>query len=81
MWSMSLLDASCVGRRVVVRRILPGQRGPSGGPAYADVIGVMESWDGTATAIRTRSGELVSVAIADIVAGKPVPPPPSRPRR
>ena len=38
------LGPHCVGQRVVVRRLLPGQTGPSGGPAMTDLLGVMESW-------------------------------------
>src|SRR3954454_8705699 len=67
----------CVGRRVVVRRALPGVAGPSGGPAMTDVLGVMEEWAATTTTLRTEGGERVVVARADIVAGNPVPPRPS----
>ncbi len=69
----SALGASCVGMRVVVRHVVRGETGPSGGPALNDVLGVMESWDAGVTTIRTTGG-VVSVAIADIVSGKPVPP-------
>jgi hypothetical protein len=62
---------------VVVRRVLPGESGPSGGPAMTDVLGIMEGWDGSTTTIRTEAG-LVSIEIADIVAGKQVPPRPPR---
>jgi len=41
-----------------------------------DVLGVMESWEAGVTTIRTDSG-VVTIAIADIVSGKPVPPRPS----
>ena len=71
------LGAHCVGQRVVVRHLLRGQQGPSGGPAMADVLGVMESWTDTATALRREDGTLVEVRRADLVAGKPVPPRPS----
>lgn len=71
------LGPRVVGQRVVVRRVLPGETGPTGGPAFTDVLGVCESWgDGFAT-LRTGSGELVRIALADIVSGKPVPPRPS----
>ena len=69
-----------VGQRVVVRRAVPGERGPSGGPAVTDVLGVMRSWDGTTTIVETRDGTLVEVEIDSIVAGKPIPPPPPRRR-
>ena len=71
------LGPHCVGQRVVVRRVLPGRRGPSGGPALTDVLGVMEEWTDVVTRVRREDGTLVEVARADIVAGKPVPPRPS----
>jgi hypothetical protein len=45
-----------------------------------DVLGVMRSWDETSTEIETRDGSLVAIRVADIVAGKPIPPPPERRR-
>ena len=45
----SALGPQCVGLRVVVRRRLPGETGPSGGPRMTDVLGVMESWSGGVT--------------------------------
>jgi endonuclease YncB( thermonuclease family) len=60
---------------------VPGETGPTGGPAFTDALGVMESWDGETTTVRTRDGDLVTIRIAEIVAGKPVPPPPPRRRR
>lgn len=71
------LGPHCVGVRVVVRRVLPGQTGPSGGPAMTDLLGVMESWEPPATTIRAEDGTLTEIALADIVSGKPVPPRPS----
>jgi len=44
-----------------------------------DVLGVMESWDDRVTVIRTDAGP-VTITIADIVSGKPVPPRPERRR-
>ncbi len=73
----SALGPACVGLRVVVRRLLPGQRGPSGGPAMTDLLGVMEAWDQTTTSIRDEDGTLVVVERALIVSGKAVPPRPS----
>ncbi len=70
------LGPACIGLRVVVRHLLPGETGPSGGPRMTDVLGVMETWAGGVTRIRTEGGP-VSVVIADIVSGKPVPPKPS----
>ena len=73
------LSAADVGHRVVVRRVLAGETGPSGGPALTDVIGVLESW-GEELAVRRRDGTLVVIRRADVVAGKRVPPPPPRRR-
>jgi len=75
-----LLGPHVVGQRVVVRRLLRGQPGPSGGSAYSDVLGTCVSWaDGVCVVQRDSAGssESVSIAIADIVSGKPVPPRPS----
>lgn len=75
------LGPEVVGRRVVVRRVLRGQTGPSGGPAMTDVLGTCESWTGGLVRVRREDGTVVEIATADIVAGKEVPPrPPRRPR-
>lgn len=80
------LGPHVVGVRVVVRRRVPGETGPSGGPAMTDVLGTCESWgpsaDGTRVlvTVRREDGELVEIDAADIVSGKPVPPRPSRHR-
>jgi N-acetylglutamate synthase len=71
------LGPDCVGLRVVVRRVVPGDTGPSGGPRMTDVLGVMEAWSGGMTTIRREQGDPVHIALADVVAGKPVPPKPS----
>ena len=71
------LGPHCVGVRVVVRRVLPGLTGPTGGPAMTDVLGVMESWDATSTTVRDAAGVVTRIELADIVSGKPVPPRPS----
>jgi GNAT superfamily N-acetyltransferase len=42
-----------------------------------DVLGVMESWSDRTTVVRTEAGDAVAIALADVVAGKPVPPRPS----
>ncbi|MGL5857166.1 MAG: GNAT family N-acetyltransferase [Angustibacter sp.] len=70
------LGVDLVGRRVVVRRRLsdgaPGHR-------FGDLLGDLLAWDEPAgvARVRTRHGD-VEVLIADVVAGKPVPPPPRR---
>jgi N-acetylglutamate synthase len=70
-----------VGRRVVVRRALPGERGPSGGPALTDVLGVLEALTDEALLVRRDDGDAVTVDRSRVVAAKPVPPrTPARPR-
>lgn len=68
------LGAEHVGRRVVVRRRLLDERGPSGGPAMTDVLGVLAIFDEQTLVVRRDDGEVVTVARADVVAAKPVPP-------
>jgi hypothetical protein len=74
------LSPDDVGHRVVVRRLLPGQTGPSGGPALTDVLGVLEAWEAGILRVRRADGGLVSIDAADVVAGKRIPPRPP-PRR
>ncbi|GAB6986712.1 GNAT family N-acetyltransferase [Nocardioides pyridinolyticus] len=76
-----MLGPHVVGQRIVVRRVLRGETGPSGGPALTDALGVCLSWaDGTCV-LRREDGTTLAIAVADIVSGKPVPPrPPSRHR-
>jgi len=71
------LGPHLVGQRVVVRRVLRGETGPSGGPAMTDLLGIMESWGDGATTVRDERGQVTAIALADIVSGKPVPPRPS----
>ncbi|GAA4699786.1 GNAT family N-acetyltransferase [Nocardioides nanhaiensis] len=69
-----------VGQRVVVRRVLRGETGPSGGPAMTDLLGVCTAWTGGADGlcvVQPETGEAVRIPLADIVSGKPVPPRPS----
>jgi GNAT superfamily N-acetyltransferase len=75
------LGPHVVGLRVVVRRVLPGETGPSGGPAMTDVLGVCESWEDGIATVRREDGSVVEIVTADIVSGKPVPPRPSVYRR
>lgn len=67
------LSPQDVGSRVVVRRTLP-----EGG--LGDVLGELVAWRADALSVRVRSGELVEVPLASVVAGKPVPPAPRRRR-
>ena len=71
------LGSHVVGQRVVVRRLLRGQSGPSGGPAMTDLLGVCTSWGQDSCVIQPETGPPVTIALADIVSGKPVPPRPS----
>jgi ribosomal protein S18 acetylase RimI-like enzyme len=71
-----LLGPHVVGSRVVVRHLVRGERGPSGGPAVTDVLGVCTAW-GEEVVLRRDDGREVTVARRDIVSGKPVPPRPS----
>jgi N-acetylglutamate synthase len=75
------LGQHIVGQRVVVRRVLRGETGPSGGPALTDVLGTCTTWgDGwcvVAVDSGPAAGTSVRIPIADIVSGKPVPPRPS----
>lgn len=71
------LGPHVVGQRVVVRRLLPGQQGPTGGPAMTDTLGTCRSWGRGLCEIETADGTVVVIHIGDIVSGKPVPPRPS----
>ena len=72
-----LLGPHVVGRRVVVRRLLRGQTGPTGGPAFTDVLGVCLAWADGVCVVQPEAGPAVSIPVPDIVSGKPVPPRPS----
>jgi N-acetylglutamate synthase len=66
-----------VGRRIVVRRVVPGQTGPSGGPALTDLLGTCTAWgDGVCVVEPDGAGDRapVTIPIDHIVSGKPVPP-------
>ena len=70
-----LLGPHVVGQRIVVRRLLDdGERGPSGGPALTDVLGVCVGWGEGLCRVRREDGTEVSVPLSRIVSGKPVPP-------
>ena len=64
-----------VGQRVVVRRLVPGEIGPSGGPALTDVLGICLAWD--PCVVQPEDGPAVTIPLELIVSGKPVPPRPS----
>lgn len=71
------LGPHVVGQRVVVRRLVPGRTGPTGGPAFTDLLGVAERWH-PALLVRLEDGTAVEVPHSLIVSGKPVPPRPNR---
>jgi GNAT superfamily N-acetyltransferase len=73
----SSLGPHVVGQRVVVRRVLPGETGPTGGPAMTDVLGTCESWADGIVTVRREDGSSVEIRTEHIVSGKPVPPRPS----
>lgn len=62
---------------MVVRRVLPGETGPSGGPAMTDLLGVCTAWGQESLVVQPERGGPVTIALADVVSGKPVPPRPS----
>ena len=67
-----------VGRRVSVRSRMPkADRGPS----TTDTLGYLRHWAGGELTIERRDGSLVSVAEADLLAGKVIGEPPQRRRR
>jgi N-acetylglutamate synthase len=66
-----------VGTRVVVRRVVHGQAGPTGGPAFTDLLGICTAWGPTSMTVAPATGAPVEILLADIVSGKPVPPRPS----
>jgi hypothetical protein len=76
---MSLTRAD-VGHRVVVRRLVPGETGPSGGPAMTDVLGTLESWTDDVLVVCRADGERVAIAAGLVVSGKRVPARPPRRR-
>lgn len=71
------LGPHVVGTRVVVRRLLRGETGPTGGPAFTDVLGTCTAWGDGVCVVAPATGAEVTIEIADIVSGKPVPPRPS----
>lgn len=71
------LGPHVVGTRVVVRRLLPGERGPTGGPAMTDVLGVCLRWSDGECVVQPESGPAVTIPLRLIVSGKPVPQRPS----
>jgi N-acetylglutamate synthase len=67
------IDVSHIGRRVVIRSLVRGEKGPSGGPLMTDVIGLLREYGDGVAVVERRDGSLIRVAIEDIVAAKPLP--------
>ncbi|MDQ3052863.1 MAG: hypothetical protein M3R66_03260 [Actinomycetota bacterium] len=59
-----------------MRRRLPGQSGPTGGPAYTDVLGIVEHCDAVTIRVRRADHTLVEILIADVARARRIPPPP-----
>ncbi|MFT4286677.1 hypothetical protein [Nocardioides sp.] len=62
---------------MVVRRVVEGETGPTGGPALTDVLGMCTAWADGICVVESEAGP-VEIPIALIVSGKPVPPRPTR---
>lgn len=77
MTTRSGLGPHVVGLRVVVRRVLPGQSGPSGGPAMTDVLGTCLRWSDGECVVQPDDAPAVTIPWSLIVSGKPVPRRPS----
>lgn len=77
-WGRMPLDETMLGERVSVRRRIPGETGPTGGPAMTDVVGRVVSLTGDEAVVERRDGDLVTVRVRDVVAVRRVP---GRPRR
>lgn len=67
---MHHLGPPVVGLRVVVRYLLPDGRA-------TDVLGTCVSWGPEELVVHQDGGEPVTIRVADVVTGKPVPPRPS----
>jgi len=62
------------GVRIALRRRLA-----EGG--YGDVLGTLLSWADDSVRVERRDGTVIDVAVADVVAAKRIPPPPTRRRQ
>ena len=71
------LTPADIGQRVVIRWRRPG---PGDGDEIADVLGVLEEADADSFVIRTATEDLVLIPAGRALAGKVIPPPPTRRR-
>lgn len=72
------IGAADVGKRVTVRL---RTHAAAGEPAFTDVVGELLAWDDWSLKVRNREGSVADVALADLVAGRVVHPPPGSHRR
>lgn len=72
-----VLGPHVVGQRIVVRRLVRGETGPTGGPAFTDLLGTCLSFGPSGCVVAPEAGPPITIQLADIVSGKPVPPRPS----
>lgn len=56
---------------------MPGETGPSGGPALTDVLGTCLRWSDGECVVQPESGPAVTIPLRLIVSGKPIAPRPS----
>jgi hypothetical protein len=70
------LTPADVGKRVVIR----WRPGPADSKQMTDVLGILEQADAGSLAVRTHDGTLVVIPAGRALAGKVVPPPPTRRR-
>lgn len=60
------------GARVSIRSRIPH---PDGGPTMTDTVGVLESWTNGVLRIRRKTGEIVNLEEAALVAARTIPAP------
>lgn len=72
---VGLLRSLALGSRVVVRSRLD-DHGDGGGPRLTDALGYLRRLDDGECVIETKRGDVL-LRLADVVAAKEVPPPPS----
>ncbi|MFY0407859.1 GNAT family N-acetyltransferase [Solicola sp. PLA-1-18] len=65
---------------MTVRAVVPGERGPSGGPALTDVVGRVLRVTQTSADVERRDGQVVAVVLGDVVGVRVVPDAPRRTR-
>lgn len=74
------LDESAIGDRMSVRLRIPGETGPTGGPAMTDVVGRVVALTAASARLERRDGSIVDVRLSDVVAARRVPDGPRRRR-